>query len=152
MIEILELKISRDVIKEKLQDDNPLKVTSNLKKTKAQTTTDDVIKRRPDLEKALKEKVGDPAKKVSKLEKAKVNSNDVIRKRKVTENDKDRYREKSRTQKAIESELLMIPVKSSDSRTQKDTAKTETIPTHKVEKNEAQKLGLRVTDSHPNKV
>ena len=123
-----------------------------MKKTKAQTKTDDVIKRRPDLEKALKEKVGDPAKKVSKLEKAKVNSNDVIRKRKVTENDKDRYREKSRTQKAIESELLMIPVKSSDSRTQKDTAKTETIPTHKVEKNEAQRLGLRVTDSQPNKV
>ena len=120
-----------------------------MKKTKAQTKTDDVIKRRPDLEKALKEKVGDPAKKV---EKAKVNSNDVIRKRKVTENDKDRYREKSRTQKAIESELLMIPVKSSDSRTQKDTAKTETIPTNKVEKNEAQRLGLRVTDSHPNKV
>ena len=129
-----------------------MKVTSNLKKSKAQTKTDDVIKRRPDLEKALKEKVGDPEKKVSKLEKAKVNSNDVIRKRKVTENDKDRFREKSRTQKAIESELLMIPIKSSDSRTQKDPAKTETIPTHKVEKTEAEKLGLRVTDSHPNKV
>jgi len=95
----------------------------------------------------------------------------------VTESDKDRYREKARTQKAIESDFLKIPLKVSDSASRKDPnqdsvlqkagdselskislkfsdsdQKISMVSKQKASKLDTKKVLLRVGDSHPNEV
>jgi hypothetical protein len=91
----------------------------------------------------------------------------------VTENNKNGYREKARTQKAIESDFLKIPLKVSDSASRKDSVLQKAgdsevnkvslkvsdsvrdksmLPKQKASKLDTKKVPLRVRDSHPNEV
>ena len=116
---------------------------------------------------------------IAEVQKARVNTDDVIRKNlktrehKVTENSQTGYREKARTQKAIESDFLKIPLKVSDSVSRKDSvlqkagdseltkltlkvsdtdAEKSMLPKRKASKADTKKVPMRVRDSHTNEV
>ena len=135
-----EIPISLDVLKKKTIGQTPQK----LKMVVAENIiplADKLVKNKLDFENEIK-----ITKSKTRIDFRNIVRNALkIRDKKITENDAFGYREKTRTQQAIESELIKIP----NSKAKQDWDINEP---QKRTKTDTKKVSLRLSNSHPNKV